>query len=494
MVGDWARLTVSAILSIVGAMAVYLFVSSWGVHFQYPLIRQRRLPARALQAEPGTVAPSTSRAKPSMTASFAVLMFYIIVAYIVLYGLALPLVPAQVTPAPMVSSELAILAMMMVALVRALTLLSSVQTYRVLLNAIVLTSGLVFFVAFRYPDAVTASIQAVTKPATQTPSLAVAPIALPFIALAVAASMEISWLGWIKVRRTHTVSRAYVDSIQRVDDIEEIGFFEPNIGNAYIRAVNDVVGREGIWELCWLAGSGQRKHFYEILVNTTAKRIAADRARIPFDSLDALGADQARRYLHRARIHLMRQGMFLLPHDDKPGRELFHEYFGFYPGKLEHQPTIEFMIINRQVLVSSWAAHSAKRLYEGNQNLYAPSVYCYTRDPGRINEYLKVFQAYWGSYLMSNIGATVETLNASCRCLLDVIIDRAGTWTPKELVRACKGRGIRSLRNERQVRKALQMLIDSKMVVDQGHWRVARDRNAFIWQDRWLRIVSDEAD
>jgi hypothetical protein len=459
-----------AIVASALAVVLYRLLGNWGLDFQCPIIRS---PARH------------SGVTIALPSGLAILVYYILVGFLVLFGLATPLVPK--TSVKISSFDLAIIGIMMVGLIRVLTLLSSITTYRTLLIALVLSCALVSYVAFQHPAGVTnAIILATTNNFTGQRDFLLT-LTLPFVAILIAAVAELIWWANVRFKDTLSVSVGFVTSLQEVVQKEEVGYTRDKIHQAYIKAIDDVASSEGIWELAWVSSRGaQTDDFYIQLINKTAARIALEKRHISsYHDFELLQPAVKQQYIEFAPRHLELNGMFLIYRGATEGIARFVRNMGFGPGLLMKPPTIRFMIVNRRILITSWPAHDLRYAF-GSQIIFRSTMYSRSEDPTRINNYLRLFESLWGQYHMIQTGAILRNLPSACPDVLDVIIDRAGAWTVGGLVKACQARG--HSYTDDQVQNAIQALIQTRLVVLQAPDRISRNRNLFIWQDRWLRI------
>lgn len=459
-----------AIIASALAVAFYQLLHNWGLDFQCPI-------TRSPEKRSGVIA--------ALPSGLAILTYYVLVGFMVFFGLATPLVPG--TSVKVSSFDLAIIGVMMVGLIRNLTLLSSITAYRTLLNALVLSGALVCYLAFQNPTGVTNAIILATTNSSTGQRDFLLTLVLPFVTVLIAVVAELLWWANVKSRDIMHVPVGFVTALQEAVQKEEVGYTRERIHRAYIQAIDDVASSEGIWELCWVSSAGARTdQFYKTLLDKTAARIALEKRSIySYREYELLQSSVKKQFVELAKKHLELNGMFLIHREATEGIARFVRTMGFEPGLLMEPSRIRFMIVNRRILVTSWAAHDPRYAF-GSRISFRSTMYSRSEDPSRINNHLKLFQSLWGQYHMAQTGAVLASLPDVCHGVLDVIIDRAGTWTADDLAMTCRARGQDHAAD--QIRDAIQTLVRAKLVVLQAPDRISRNRNLFIWQDRWLRI------
>jgi len=375
---------------------------------------------------------------------------------------------------------------MMVGLIRFLTLCHSNTTFRMLLIAIVLSSALTCYLAFQDPSIITNSITLATTTSTgQRDFLPL--LALPLVATFVAFAIEALWFLSVKVRDDIYVPAEFVASLQGSLQKEKVCYTRGKIREAYAKAIEDVTSSEGIWEICWLANTGSRSEkFYNQLIEKTARRIAVEKRYVnSYREYDLLDKAQQDKCLKHAQKHLELNGKFLIYFGSKEGIARFERAMGFSPGLLHKRPRIRFMIINQRVLISSWPAHDLR-----NQMAFRSTICSRTEDPRCITNYLNFFESLWGESQLAHIGPILANLKAIHHVILKIINDRTSTWSLDELTPACKMYDHRY--TDVQITDAVQTLGKSKQVVVYRSGRVSRNRNLYMWQNRWLRVRYQE--
>lgn len=466
------KVITSVIFSVLSASALFIYLNNWGVDFQFPLIRSPKNSSGILYAIP---------------AALSILTFYVLTGYLILFGLSIPLVPES--NVSVTSFELAIGGIGMVGLIRVLTLLSSIATFRTLMSALVLSIGFSIFIAFIDVSTVNEAIlKATTNPLTEVRDFT-SIILLPVVALVVFVIADLFWYIWIKRQRPLMASVSFIESIQTVLDIEQIGFERKRIHQAYIDVIHEVTSSEGIWELCWVSSMGAEADFYQTLVERVAARKAVDtHATTSFDEFRSLSDEDIykKRFMKMAQHHLEDVGMFLIRKGEKDKIETFKQYMGFEPGTFLSTVPVRFLIINRKSGVTSWSAHSL-RLTFGKPPRFKSTMFSRLTNPSRIDIYLKLFDSIWGNYQINQTGIIHSGLPGECKLLLDVIIERSGRWTEDELKEICIKR-YKDIFSDEKLQSYLSALVENKLVKESMEGMYQRIPNKFKWQERWLRI------
>ncbi|MBT3241393.1 MAG: hypothetical protein HON98_08510 [Chloroflexi bacterium] len=470
---DYLTLTRNAIITILTSITLYSFFGKWMVHFQYPIIRQIRHPQKMLE-----------KFRISFDSLSVIILLYSIVGFFILYGFAIPLIPGRTSSVNLNSLELAILGMIMVGLIRILTLLSSVNIHRTLMTGIVLSAGLVIFLALQDSDSITRSVSNVASLIPINISNPYQVVLIPFFGSLIAIIVELGWIARIYFIKRFRVSTGFVNSTQEVNSNEIIGYTQKNVRNAYLEEVEKVLEYENLWEICWLASFGENVPLYRKLIEGVEKKLANEEG----SNIAIVNQRNVTNYNDRAKKLLQQNGMYLLCGHANEGKKEFLEVMGFEPGYVEYSPRIRFLIINRKVIISSWTAHTTVPVYGKNSTLYGSTMYSVSTDPVKISEQLKIFQSQWGVYLMNDTQATLNRLGKlPCWKLLNFIIERGGIWTSEDLLIRCELRNYKEFSTIEQINESLEILFSENQIIDFGENRFSRNENLFIWQYRWLK-------
>jgi hypothetical protein len=459
-----------AVISCVFAISLYQFLRILGEDFQYPIIRS------PLKRSGPTIA---------LPSGVAILVFYFLIGYLVFFGLAKPLMPG--TNIMLNSFDFAVIGVMMVGLIRMLTIMSSISTYRTLQLGLVLSCGLVSYITLQSPSIVNnAVIQATTNSITNQRDY-IPLMIIPVEAFVIAILAELIW--WINVRLTkkQLVPIGFNKALKEELQSEEIGYTHTKIQEAYIKAIEDVTSTEKIWEICWVSsGNTQTDKIYTNLIDNVAARIAVEKgALLAYSGFNSLTEEDIKIYRKKARNHLEKNGMFLMYQGAKEGIARFTKNMGFSPTLLSSYPITRFMIINRRVLITSWPAHPPRYAF-GSNIIFRATMYSRPEDAPQINNYLDLFESLWGQHQMTKNGGVLARLPKECHEVLAVINDREGIWTINQLATECQEREYKY--SLEQLKSAVDFLISNKLIIATGSDSFSRDRNLYEWQNRCLYI------
>jgi hypothetical protein len=482
-------------LSTLAAIFFSSFLNGWAVHyFKYPLLRE--VVNNSASPNRGQGQGRGTQTRLPIAAAAMVTFFYLAPAFFISLGIANPVIPERLGRIEVGLVELTMLGLTMIGILRFSILTRSMESHRWLVDSLALASGYGFFRAFHYPKAFNAAMEEAVASFATSGGLSLfgmgrfplfsQVIHIAFLGTVVAVVVEITWFIIVSLRGRTQKAESFVEPLQDVNRYVELGYFQKNVLAALEEMVRTTISSEGVWEICYLGAFGDNAALLQTIVDSNASWLA----RTNHSSLDVLSERERTRYLTHSRRVIRRSGMFLLPSGAREGFETFQHVFGFPPGKIAESPHVRYVILNRAVLVECWAAHSKQPLLEPGNTVYASSMYSISRDPSRITRRLKEFQALWGHYLMNNTFSALSSLgDESCYSLLDVIIDRGGSWSVEELVSACKARGIKGLSRAARVKGFLQLLLDSDQISEDAG-RFVRDSRLSVWQDRWLRSRS----
>lgn len=296
-----------------------IFLHHWGSGFQFPLLRYPKKQ------------PSFMYTIPS---GMTVLIFYLLTGYFILFGLSVPLVPTS--SISINSFELAVAGILMVAVIRFLTLSTSLDNFHTLLSALVLTFAFIAFLTFEHPTSVIHAINtATTNPTTGNKDLTLV-LFLPIVSIIALLTTEGSWYLWTQYKKPLTASLDFVQSIQSSVSTEEIGYSRKNIHQAYLRVLKEVAAEEGIWEICWLSSMGASVDYYDQLIDAIAARIGAEqKITTGYGEYILLQEDEKNFLRIKAKGHIKKHCMFLIHASEKEGEDLFEERLGFPAGSFK---------------------------------------------------------------------------------------------------------------------------------------------------------------
>lgn len=186
------EIIIHACISIFCAFIIFLVLDNWGIDFQFPLIRSPK-------NHPPYIYTASS--------AFAIYALYVFTGWIIYYGFALPLMPdtKEGIFANLDSFDLAIAGIILVAVIRLLTLINSVDSYQTLLHAVTIAAGFSFFVSFREPNAIQKSIEAAIANSDGKQLL------IPLISIILLGVTDIVWFGWIRYKKPLKASQTFVD-------------------------------------------------------------------------------------------------------------------------------------------------------------------------------------------------------------------------------------------------------------------------------------------